>query len=235
MKVIMNSKDRVLYGVVIKQKTENGFLSVSDLNRAYEKARELHGWGERHYQHLIAQKENIERVYYILEELKITNCGIQQFVKSCETDGVLKVLKGLGVYKTTGRWEDKETWCHPYLWVLIAMELNPQIYAKVSIWVADNLILNRIEAGRMYRGLTDAISKFNGVNPNYYATVAMALNHKIFGRHETGIRNTATQDELKDLENLEIKIAFACEAGFVNTCNECIELINKTTTKRRIA
>jgi hypothetical protein len=37
--IIMNSKDRDLFGIVIKQETKTGFLSVSELQKAYEVAR----------------------------------------------------------------------------------------------------------------------------------------------------------------------------------------------------
>ena len=37
--VTMLSKDRVLFGVTIRQDTKNGFLSVTDLQDAYFRAR----------------------------------------------------------------------------------------------------------------------------------------------------------------------------------------------------
>ena len=64
-------------------------------------------------------------------------------------EGIAKVLKGLGVYKTTGARENKVTFTNPYIWILLAMELNPMIYAIVVTWLTDSLIFDRIEEDKM--------------------------------------------------------------------------------------
>ena len=56
---------------------------------------------------------------------------------------------------------NRSTWCNPYLWVLVAMEMNPELYAKVVVWLTDKLIINRIEAGNFYKGFTDQIKQWN--------------------------------------------------------------------------
>jgi hypothetical protein len=88
----------------------------------------------------------------------------------------------------------------------------------------DKLILNRIEAGNFYKGLTQAVGRFKDVD---YVKLAKALNYKIFGRHETGIRNLATKEELKKLTDLESKIAFAVDMGYIATFEDCIKTIDK--------
>lgn len=45
--IIMKSKDRILFDVVIRQDTKDSFLSLSDLNDAYIRAREINGWSEK--------------------------------------------------------------------------------------------------------------------------------------------------------------------------------------------
>ena len=49
-----------------------------------------------------------------------------------KNEGIAKVLKGLGVWKTTGARATKTVYCDPYIWVLLAMELNPKIYAEIE-------------------------------------------------------------------------------------------------------
>lgn len=44
----MRSKDRILFDVVIRQDTKDSFLNLSDLNKAYARAREINGWSIKH-------------------------------------------------------------------------------------------------------------------------------------------------------------------------------------------
>jgi hypothetical protein len=225
--VILNSPSRELFGINIRQETKTGFLNLSDLQEAYLRARVLHGWSDKEVQQIIQQKENFERVYYILYETKIINLDFNRFMQNAENIGILKYFKQIQVYKTTGRGANKTTWCEPYIWTLIAMELNPMLYARVVIFLTDKLIVNRIEAGNFYKGLSRAITKFQDVD---YVKLAKALNYKIFGRHETGIRNTATKEQLEKLYQLEHNLTFSIDMGFVNSFNECINLLNKNIT-----
>ena len=227
--IIMASPDRELFGIKIQQQTQTGFLSLSDLQEAYTRARIQNDWNDKDISNIMNSKENIERMYYILEERDLLpildiKTGINGFIENCNKIGVAKYLKQLGVYKTIGARQNKVTWCDPYLWVLIAMELSPLLYARVVLWLGDKLILNRIEAGNFYKGLARAISKFQNVD---YIKMAKALNYKIFGRHETGIRNTATKDELRRLSDLEGKIAFAIDMGYIKSFNDCIKEIER--------
>ena len=218
-----SEKDRILFGVVIRQETKNSFLCLTDLQEAYTRARIENGWaGRLEVQHIINQKENSERIFYILSEQKIINCQFHQFMKDVEENGMVKVLKGLGVYKTTGRGEGKRVMCNPYIWVLVAMELNPMLYAKVVMWLTDKLILNRIEAGNFYKTLAAALYKLP--NPDY-KSVATELNLKIFGKHEANLRNKGSQKQLSQLSHLEDNIAYCIDNGFYRTNDEVINAI----------
>jgi len=221
-----SEEDRNLYGVVIKQETQTGFMSLTDLQEAYTHARVLNGWKDKgHIQDIIKQTENSERLYYLLKERGVINSGFSDFMEMVEKDSITKVLKSCGVYKTTGRGENKRVMCDPYIWVLVAMELNPQIYAKVIMWVTDKLILNRIEAGNFYKKLSSALERLG--KPDYIS-IAIALNMAVFGEHFTGIRNTKSEKELENLYRLEDKIAFAIDNGFVKTQEEVISLIKRS-------
>ena len=67
--VMESNKDRELFGVVIKQETKTGFMSLTDLQEAYTHARVINGWSNRgEFQHIINQVENSERIFYILKE-----------------------------------------------------------------------------------------------------------------------------------------------------------------------
>lgn len=231
--VLKSDIDRNLFGVVIRQETKTGFLNLSDLGEAYTRARVLNGWANRgDLQQIIALKDNAERIYYLLLERNLINIEISIFMEMVDQKGMVRTLKDLNVYKTTGRGENKTVYCDPYIWTLIAMELNPQLYAKVVTWLTDKLILNRIEAGNMYKGLTKAVSRFQ--NPDY-AGIAKGLNYIIFGKHETGIRNFASAQQLKDLEDLEKFFTGLIDLEFVKTQDELKAEIRKYYERKQLA
>jgi len=57
--------------------------------------------------------------------------------------------------------------------------------------------------------------------------LAKALNHKIFNRHETGIRNLATKEQLQKLYELESNLAFAIDMGYITRFDDVINAIKK--------
>lgn len=222
---MVSEKDRELFGIVIRQDTKDSMLSLTDLQEAYTRARIQNNWTNKgHITDIINQKENAERIYYVLFEQKIINSEFSDFMESVENKGMVKVLKELGVYRTTGRGENKQSVCNPYIWVLAAMELNPMLYAKVVTWLTDKLILNRIEAGNFYKSLSGALYKIS--QPNY-PEIAKALNNKVFGKHETGIRNKGSQKQLSELARIEDNIAYCINKGFYKTNEDVLKAINE--------
>jgi len=199
--IIMKSKDRELFGIVIKQETKTGFLSVSELQKAYEIARWQYGWSERNVKNIMQTDDFKERVFYLLQNQGYIKVSILTFMEMVEKEGIAKVLKGLGVYKTTGARQSKVTFANPYIWILLAMELNPMIYAAVVTWLTDTLIFDRIEAGDEFRPMNNAIKKIIP-NPDY-KKYAIAINQRVFGKHLTGMRNLASAQELRKITKIE--------------------------------
>ena len=222
---MQSEKDRELFGVIIRQQTNGKMLSLTDLQEAYVHARVQNGWRDKRISDILNYTENAERIFYLLQEQKLLSdkSDLTRFYEDVKEKGMTKVLKQLGVYKTTGRGETKQTLCNPYIWVLVAMELNPQLYAKVVTWLTDRLILNRIEAGNFYKSLSAALYKIP--EPNY-PEIEKALNTKIFGKHETGIRNKGSQKQLSELARIEDNIAYCINQGFYKTNDDVVRAIN---------
>ena len=162
--VVLKSKDRILFGVTIKQDTKSEFLSLTDLQEAYTLARIKNGWNDRRINDILSTNISSERVFYILKERKFIKTDLPAFMEDVEKQSLVKVMKKYGAYKTIGKGGNRTTMCEKYIWVMLALELNPEIYAKVVCWLADNLIMNRIEAGDKYNELCRACSKFNNVD-----------------------------------------------------------------------
>lgn len=222
----MNTHDRELFGTIIRQQTKTGFLNLSDLQEAYTIARVKNGWSEKRLDHILSRIDNAERIYYVLKEQGIINVSFHTFMEDIENQGVPKTLKKIGVYKTTGARHTKTTWCHDSIWILISLELSPVFYAKTVLWIKDDLIKNRIEAGNFCVALNKSIQKFNPDGSQFIA-LAKALNHIVFGKHENGIRNTGTKEQLKELWNIEEKMAFAIDMGYISSFDMLIEELRK--------
>jgi hypothetical protein len=224
---ILESKDRELFGITIRQETKTCFLSVSDLQQAYEKARWVHGWSDKDISNILNNETTKERIFYLLENKGVIKTGFRGFIEMVNNEGIVKVLKGLGVYETKGARQTKRVFCDPYIWVLIALELNPMIYAKVLVWLTDSLIFDRIEAGTEYMPMNSAIKKII-CNPDY-AIFARAINEKVFGKHITGMRNLASSKELKMISNIEVHITRLIDRGYIKTQEQILFEIGEFT------
>jgi hypothetical protein len=221
--VVLQSKDRELFGITIKQETKNGFLSVSELQKAYEKARWQYGWSEINIASLMQSKKMIERLFYILKEKDFIKVEISIFIEMCEKEGITKVLKGLGVWKTTGKGNTRVVMCDPYIWISIALELNPIIYAKVIGFITDSLIFDRIEAGSEFKPMNTAIKSI--VQNPEYPKYAIAINKKVFGTHLSGMRNLATAQELKKITKIEQFVTNAIDMGMIRNDEQILKTI----------
>lgn len=129
---------------------------------------------------------------------------------------IVSTIKGRNTKK--GKTADI-VWYHPYLFMKFAMWLNPRFELQVIKFVADQLIYNRTSAGDNFNGLTSAVQKFRNID---YRTMAKGLNWIIFDRHERSIRDTGTQAQLEELVELEKKLAFAVDMGYIKTFDELI-------------
>jgi hypothetical protein len=218
-----SQQDRNLFGVVISQDTKSRMLSITDLQEAYERARWMHGWSDRKVADVMQTKEFRERVFYLLENQGLIATNISGFMDMVESEGIVKVLKGLGVYKSTGARSTRRVLADPYIWVLIAMEMNPMIYAKVVIWLTDTLIFERVEAGTHFLPMNSAIKSI--VPEPDYPKYCRLINERVFGHHQTGMRNLASAKELKAIAKIETYVKDLIDAKVIRDEDGVINII----------
>lgn len=220
---ILSSADRELFGITIRQNTKEEFLSVTDLQKAYERGKAINGWTGQTYNQLLLTEEPAKKCYGVLFEAHLINCDISQFMERVRETSLISVLKELKVYKVTGRGTNKQVMAHPYIWMTIAMELNYVIYGKVVTWLADTLIFDRIEAGDKFKPMNAAICKLLP-KPNY-PLYAREINMRVFGEHIHGMRNKARAKELRLIGEIENTVTKAIEHGWVKTEEDILKLI----------
>jgi len=228
--VVVSSSDRELFGITIRQESFTGMLNVTDLQEAYTRARIENGWCDKRISDIVTNKVNLERFYYISKEQNLTKNSLDTFMQESESITPTKLLKKYNLYVTKGARKNTSVWANPYVWVLIAMELNPVLYAKVVVWLADKLIINRIEAGNFYKELS--ISMRNNFKDVDYCKSAKALNYVIFNKHATAIRNEASEDQLKKLHELEKLTTSLIDMGYIKTQDEMLIVLRKEWHRR---
>jgi hypothetical protein len=221
--VTLESKDREVFGIKVRQETKNGFMSVTDLQQAYEKARWTHGWSDRRINDILQYEPVQQRIYHLLNERNLIKTGIPAFTELVDNQGIVDVLKNLGVWKTTGRGTNRNVVCDKYIWTLLAMELNPMLYAKVIIWLTDSLIFDRMDAGDKFKPMNGAINRV--VEKPDYPKYAKEINMRVFGEHITGMRNLASAKELRLISEIENTVTKALEHGWVKTEEDILKLI----------
>jgi hypothetical protein len=223
---IIKSTDRELYGVVIRQRTDNSFLCLSDMTDAYHVARIKNSWSDRNIEDITRNKIFLERLYHLLFKRNIINLHISGFMENLSYKGFPKYMKELNLYRTYGARETRAVWCDPYLFVMLTMELNPEIYAQTILWVTDNLVFARVEAGNNWKPLTDAIkSKFNPIDETPYIKIAIAINNKIFEKHIPGVRSIASKQELARIVKIEEMLANMIELEMLKNDRDTVEAI----------
>lgn len=221
--VILTSTDRELFGITIRQNTKEQFLSVTDLQKSYEKGKWMYGWTGQTINQLLLTDELTKKCYGVLLECDLIKCDMSKFMEMVNENSLIAVLKGLGVYKVTGRGENKQVMAHPYIWMSIAIELNYVLYGKVIKWITDTLIFDRIEAGNEFKPMNTAISSIVH-NPNYSA-YAIEINKRVFGNHITGMRNLASSKELRKIADIEKMVIKAIENKWITDENKLVKFI----------
>lgn len=132
---------------------------------------------------------------------------------------VFKKIKGR--ITKSGRTRD-QVWMHPYLFIKFSLWINPRFELQVIKFVYDELIKNRHIAGDNYNVLTSALATLADVD---YREVANAMNWIVFNRNGKNLRQSATQDELRELSELEHSLAFSINNGLVRNQQHLICLM----------
>lgn len=221
--VVLKSRDRELFGITVRQNTKEHFLSVTDLQAVYDKGRWMHGWNGQSVNDIMQTEGFAKKCFGVLKELDLIKVEFPVFMEMVEKEGVTAVLKGLEVYKTTGRGENRSVMANPYIWMTIALELNYILYGKVIVWLTDSLVFDRIEAGTEYLPMNTAIKSVIG-SPDY-SKYAKAINTRVFGQHQTGMRNVASAKELRKIADIEKFVINAIEQGWMKTEDAILKAI----------
>jgi hypothetical protein len=161
------------------------------------------------------QKGNPKRDLKDFWDLK----GVNDFIDVLVLEENLHGVNLPYVKSKASRGENAGTWMHPILFIKFAMWLNPRFEYFVIKFVYDELIKHRHSAGDNYKSLASSAQSLEGCD---FVKIAKALNYIVFGRHDENLRQLATKDQLKELSNLQSKLAFAIDMGYIRTFDALI-------------
>ena len=196
----------------VLQRTSDGFFDANAL---------LIQWNR---QAGVAQRKMVE----YLESKKT-----KEFVDALENDTALRGKTEVGDFKVVIRVKGKTTkngrvadkvYFHPFLFIDFCMWLNPTFKLQVIKFVYDELIKCRHLAGDNYNVLTAAISKLPDCD---YKATAKAIQWIVFNRTGKELRQQATQKELAEISDIENKLAYAIDMGFINNQAQLICTMRK--------
>ncbi len=116
------------------------------------------------------------------------------------------------------------TWMNPLLFIDFSMWLNSKFKVKVLKFVYDELIKQRHDAGDNYKMLSAAGVKLEGYN---FAEVAKAMQWVVYGKTGKNLRQSATEEQLKEVNELQTKLAFAIDMGYITSYQNLLTEIRK--------
>ena len=186
----------------VTQRTKDGFFDGNDLLNQWNKLNKK----RRRINDFLESKTTLEFIDALCEEIANgENSTMAYYFK-----------KGRNTSK--GRTKD-EVWMHPYLFIDFAMWINPKFKVQVIKFVYDELIKNRHNAGDNYRLLSESGVKLKGYS---FSEVATALNWIVFDKKGKNLRQSATQEQLKELSELQTKLSFAIDMGYIKSYDSLI-------------
>lgn len=116
---------RNLFGEIVRQNNQNGFISANDIVMAGNKYRAINGMKLFDFRAWIDSGSNKE----FIQEMK------NQF----------------GEVIITKKGREGSTWLHPYICIDLALSIDPKLKIEVYKWLFDELLKFRNDSGDSYK------------------------------------------------------------------------------------
>ena len=159
----------------------------------------------------------------------LSNKNTLEFIEALIKDENLTT--GNPVFKTHAINKGKYggTWMSPLLFIDFAMWLNPSFKVTVLKFVYDELIKQRNEAGDGYKSLSASLVKLKG---HSFQEVATAMQWIVYGKTGKELRQIATQEQLQEINEIQTKLSFAIDMGYIENYQKLISEMRKIYNKK---
>lgn len=151
--------------------------------------------------------------------------GTKEFVetvKQRENDNTIKVV-------LSKKGKNGGTWLHPLVFIDFAMWLNPSFKYDVLKFVHDELIKKRNDAGDGYVKLSASGIKLKGYD---FVEVAKAIQWIVYDTTGKDLRQSSTQEQLQEINDIQTKLSFAIDMGFIKSYQQLIFDMQKMYRKK---
>lgn len=224
-RVEIKSSDRRLMGVVIPALSDNGFVNITLAMKVLSDDRLKKGLSPKKLNDIIKYDGFQEKCREIISRLenrdlcKRINISLQNKTLN------LSDLNKMGLACRKGKGDGQMWYMNPYLFLVVAMEMSPEVCADVVMWFVDNIVGVRNAAGDAYIEMCSSVSSLISDKSNLkesLSRIAKGINFVVFGVHEEGIRNRASFEELDMIVSIERNISYAIKAGYIKDYNGII-------------
>lgn len=197
--------ERKMGGLTFTQRTKDSYFSATQL---------LSQWNK------IEKKSKKDKEVSRFINLDTTKSFINELV---ESEIIHTPSEGYHTSRAN-KGENAGTWMHPYLFIKFAMWLSPKFEVECIKFIHDSLIQNRKLAGTNYSLLSSSGMKLKGYN---FSEVAIAMQWIVFGAKGKNLRQKASEEQLKELYELEQKLSFAIDMGYIKTYDQLLSEMRK--------
>lgn len=189
--VVMESIDRELMGLIIKQRTKDEFFNLGDIKKLVIK------YGI----------ENNKDFYNFRLDNFLASDNVKEFIAELEEE------KGCQVYYKGGKGRDG--WVHPYLAIKILTHYIPKLEIRVYDWLFDYLIRNRKNSCDSYKNMCGVLWT-HARNKSLFSKDLQKLANLIKEKVGCDDWNEATKEQLEKRDYLHNIIK-----DFVDALQDC--------------
>lgn len=183
----------------VHQRTKDGMFDATFLAKQWNESKTK---GRKDVSDFLRNKNTLEFIEALGEDIET------------DTRNLVTITKG----------KNQGSWMHPYLFIKFAMWLDPKFEVKVIRFVYDELIKQRHWAGDNYVKLSASGVKLKGYN---FSEIAIAMQYIVFGDKGKQLRQKADQEQLMELNELQTKLSFAIDMGYIKSYIELMEEMRK--------
>jgi hypothetical protein len=146
--------------------------------------------------------------------------GTKEFVETVKIKENLNTVNPV----LSKRGKNGGTWLHPLVFIDFAMWLNPSFKYDVLKFVYDELIKQRNDAGDGYLKLSASGVKLKGYD---FVEVAKAIQHIVYKETGKQLRQTATETQLIEINDIQTKLSFAIDFGYIKSYPQLLSELRK--------
>lgn len=111
-------------------------------------------------------------------------------------------------------------WIHPYLFIDCCQYVSSEFKYQAIKMVSDELIKYRVDICNRYHQWREFLQNKLGAKDWDYSNTQKEMNKAVFGFHETNIRDKATEEQLKLMEQYEDTVYNMYDLGFIKDCKD---------------